>query len=168
MLTTQKSCIKAFHVSCAMADPRILYNVYEVFDPPAPVEPGPDGVSPPSASPIKRMEVHLLCELHNPVSPLNTDLQTRSLTFQAQIEIRKQEAVEELKGKILALTAGSEIKVKSRGGGQMVGTFRRAIPETTQVEVEFDGGHKFLVPYDRVDFKETKQKVVVENEYGEC
>lgn len=90
------------------------------------------------------------------------------LTSQAQIELRKQEAIEELKNKIHAFSPGSEIKVKSRGGGQMAGLFLRAISESMQVEVEFEKGQKFLVPYDRVDFKDAKERVVVENEYGEC
>lgn len=60
----QKSCLKAFHVSCAIADPKTRYEVYEVTEfPPMPL----DGSAPESLEPIKRMNVELLCELHNPV-----------------------------------------------------------------------------------------------------
>ena len=88
---------------------------------------------------------------------------------QDQIQLRKQEALDELKAKVETVTPGSEIKVKSKGGGSMYGKVVRTISESAQVEVEFEGGAKYFVPYDRVDFKgtEEKPKVVVENEYGE-
>lgn len=83
--------------------------------------------------------------------------------------LQKQEALAELKAKIDAVLPGSDIKVKSKGGGSMFGKIIRTISESMQVEVEFEGGVKYFVPYDRVDFKEKadKPKVVVENEYGE-
>lgn len=69
VLTGQKSCIKAFHVSCAMADPKVKYEVYEVFDAPLVEANAEDGVAVP-IQPSKRLDIHLLCELHNPVCPI--------------------------------------------------------------------------------------------------
>lgn len=50
----------------------------------------------------------------------------------------------------------------------MYGKVVKTMSETMQVEVEFEGGAKYFVPYDRVDFrdKEVKSQVVIENEYG--
>ena len=50
----------------------------------------------------------------------------------------------------------------------MHGKVVRTLSDTMQIEVEFEAGQKYWVPYDRVDFKEkeVKPKMVVENEYG--
>lgn len=49
----------------------------------------------------------------------------------------------------------------------MAGTLLRTFAESAQVEVAFEGGAKYMVPFDRVDFKDPKPVKVVENEYGE-
>lgn len=48
-----------------MADPKVKYEVYEVFETPLVEESAAAGPS----QPEKRLDVHLLCELHNPVRP---------------------------------------------------------------------------------------------------
>ena len=54
-----------------MADPKVKYEVYEVFDAPLAEVNAEDGfVAPAQAS--KRLDIHLLCELHNPVCPTLT------------------------------------------------------------------------------------------------
>jgi hypothetical protein len=62
-----KSCVKAYHVSCARDDPKVLYQVHEVLEWPAPVE-GADPAAP--VEPSKTIKIELLCESHNPVSSL--------------------------------------------------------------------------------------------------
>lgn len=85
--------------------------------------------------------------------------------YQEQIAIRKTQAAEELRRKVCAVEIGSTIKVKSRGGGIVHGTLVRVLEETAQVEVQLETGQKYWVPYDRVEFKETRPKLQ-ENEYG--
>jgi hypothetical protein len=61
----QKSCVKAYHVSCARDDPRIQYTVHEVLEWPAPPADGSELSAP--VEPTKTIKIELLCENHNPV-----------------------------------------------------------------------------------------------------
>ena len=65
MADHQKSCLKAYHVSCAKDDPRILYAVHEVLEWPAPPADGSEPSAP--VEPTKTIKIELLCENHNPV-----------------------------------------------------------------------------------------------------
>ena len=88
------------------------------------------------------------------------------LTIQAQIAIRRAQGLEDLKQKILALPIDSQLKVKSKGGGYMYGSLVRVLVDSSQVEVRLETGQKYWVPFDRIEFKETKPRLQVD-EYGE-
>jgi len=66
----------------------------------------------------------------------------------------------------MALPLDSQLKVKSKGGGYMYGTLVKVLEDRAQVEVRLEEGQKYWVPFDRVEFKETKPKLQVD-EYGE-
>jgi hypothetical protein len=87
---------------------------------------------------------------------------------QEQIAIRKAQGIEELKQKILSLPLESQLKVKSKGGGYMHGALVRVLADTAQVEVRLENGQKYWVPFDRLEFKETKPPKLQVDEYGEC
>ena len=128
---------------------------------PAPVE-GADPAAP--VEPSKTIKIELLCESHNPVS--STALSRSQADCQAQIAIRRAQGLEDLKQKILALPIDSQLKVKSKGGGYMYGSLVRVLVDSSQVEVRLETGQKYWVPFDRIEFKETKPKLQVD-EYGE-
>jgi hypothetical protein len=70
MADNQKSCVKAFHVSCARDDPKIKYQVHEVLEWPvlgAPLEGVEVSEPAPPPEPTRSIKVELLCEAHNPV-----------------------------------------------------------------------------------------------------
>jgi hypothetical protein len=48
----------------------------------------------------------------------------------------------------------------------MYGSLVRVLVDSSQVEVRLETGQKYWVPFDRIEFKETKPKLQVD-EYGE-
>jgi hypothetical protein len=114
--------------------------------------------------PSKTIKIELLCESHNPVS--SSAPWDAKLKIQAQIAIRRAQGLEDLKQKIVALPIDSQLKVKSKGGGYMYGSLVRVLVDSSQVEVRLETGQKYWVPFDRIEFKETKPKLQVD-EYGE-
>ncbi|WWD16757.1 hypothetical protein CI109_101189 [Kwoniella shandongensis] len=146
---TKGKCPKAFHVSCAKTDDATSLKIWEVEVPLLPAE-GEEPLLAGADIPIvKDIKVELLCPQHNP-------------DMKEKLEQKKTEAFRQ---KVMAISPGSRIKLKTRGGASTEYTLVDTRTDTQEVLVQDDAGVEALFPWSGIDFRPTQTKLL-ENEYA--
>ncbi|KAK4689189.1 hypothetical protein P7C73_g911, partial [Tremellales sp. Uapishka_1] len=147
---SQAKCVKAFHVSCAKANDTVVYRMWEVEEWVAqPLPPDAPAWQKPTYKSNMVLKTEILCPIHNP------DMK----------EIKKKQALEALRFKVLALLPGSRIKVKTHGGTYEV-ELVRTIEDTKQVQVLVDDGRLRAVDWTHIDFRPRTETKLMANEYA--
>ncbi|WVQ94446.1 hypothetical protein IAU59_001525 [Kwoniella sp. CBS 9459] len=146
---TKGKCPRAYHVSCAKTHPSTSLKIWEVETPILPADgdaPLAEGADIPMERDIK---VELLCPQHNPDN-------------KAQNEQKKADAVQ---AKVMAIPAGSKVRIKIRAGASLEYTIVEIRTENRDVVVEDDAGDRAIYPWSSIDFKPAPI-TMLENEYA--
>ena len=142
-------CPKAFHVTCARDDETVIHRVWEAEEyEPIPLPPGaPEGLAPEYRK-VVTLKTEILCPNHNP----------------AVKEMRKAQAARELREKVMSLSIGQVVKIKT-SRGMFEAKLVKIVEDSQVAEVEHDDDHRSLVKWTELDFRSAPRHRV-ENEYA--
>jgi len=155
-------------VSCARDDDAAVHRIWEVEEyEPLPIpDDAPEGTQHEFIK-AKHLKVETLCPAHNPVSlaPFSCR-RTDGTDGQEFKELKKRQAAEALKAKMLAIIPGQNVKIKSSRGMFEV-TLVRLFENEQKAEVRHENGLSSMVKWNEFDFRPAVVHKPIENEYGE-